>query len=192
MQSTIFIFMLQQASSWGLNISYSSGRFFFHLQLISVFKFLIKQMTEQQFLISVTANYYSSAFYCSSVWHACITETYRSKLTSLHFRLLRIACKDYNVTFSRDQLTERCLRATPNEWSKYTTASLAMKVVRDKCPQRLHDLLMETFYTERRTRGNVLFYDKSRSLLGRQSVQNRLKYIHEKYLNWYRCCQMWL
>lgn len=156
-------------------------------KLISVFKFLRKQMTESQFLKSVTANYYSSVFYCSSVWYNSLKAVYNTKLTSLHFRLLRTACKDYNKLLSRDELTERCKRATPNEWSRYTTSSIAMKVFRDKCPERLHEILQKTFYTERRNRGKGLFFDGSKSKVGKQSIQNRLQHIKSITESW---CQL--
>lgn len=153
-------------------------------KLVSVFRFLRKQMTEEQFLKTVTANYYSSVFYCSSVWHPNIKAIYKAKLTSLHFRLLRTACRDFNSLLSRDQLSTRCKKATPNEWSKYTTASLAMRIHRDKCPRRLHEILMRTFYTERRNRGKGLFFDGSKSRAGRQSIQNRLAHIAQVTEPW--------
>jgi hypothetical protein len=117
-------------------------------KLTFVFKFLRNKMNEKQFLKAVTANFYSSVFYCSSIWYPNIKIVHRTKLLSLHFRLLRIAFKDYNSTISRETLSERCQKATPDKWSKYTTASVAMKICRDKKPERLHDLLKETLREE--------------------------------------------
>ncbi len=147
------------------------------IRLNSVFKFVRKYMTEEQFLKSVTANYYSTIFYSSSVWLPNIKAIHRTKINSLHFRLLRTACKDYQFQISRSDLTARCKRATPTEWSRYVTASVAMKVVRDKTPATLHSILMSTYYEERRFKGRGLFYDASKTKKGKQSIQNRLTHI---------------
>ena len=146
-------------------------------KLLSMFRFLRKYMTEEQFLKSVTANYYSTVFYSSSVWQSNIKAVYKTKLTSLHFRLLRTACRDYHQQIPRDQLTQRCKRATPNEWAKFTTASIAIKTVRDQSPKVLHEILIRTYYEERRYKGRGLFFDESKMLAGRQSLQNRLQHI---------------
>jgi hypothetical protein len=145
--------------------------------LISVFRHLRKYLTEEQFLKTVTCNFYSSVFYASSVWLPNCKATQQTKLTSLHFRLLRTACKDYWTKMSRKDLTNRCQRATPAEWSKYTTASVAIKIIKNKQPKRLHDILRSTYYSERRNAGKGLFYDSSKTVPGRQSLQNRLKHI---------------
>ena len=145
--------------------------------LISVFRHLRKYLTEEQFLKTVTCNFYSSVFYLSSVWLPNCKAIQKTKLTSLHFRLLRTACKDYWTKLSRKDLTNRCQRATPAEWSKYTTASVAIKVIKNKQPVRLHDILKSTYYNERRNAGKGLFYDSSKTVQGCQSLQNRLKHI---------------
>jgi hypothetical protein len=146
-------------------------------KLVSIFKFLRNQMTKPQFLKAVTANYYSSVFYCNSVWYPNVKAVHRTKLVSLHYRILRIACKDYRSILSRDELSERCQKATPDEWSNYTTASVSMKICRDNQPERLHNLLMQTFYTERRKKGKGMFFDGSKSRAGKQSLQNRLQHV---------------
>lgn len=145
--------------------------------LISVFRHLRKYLTEEQFLKTVTCNFYSSVYYAASVWLPNCKSIQSTKLTSLHFRLLRTACKDYWTKLSRKDLTNRCQRATPAEWSKYTTASVAIKVIKNKQPTRLHEILMSTYYSERRNAGKGLFYDSSKTVPGRQSIQNRLKHI---------------
>ena len=118
--------------------------------LLSTFRFIRKYLTESQFLKTITSNFYNSIFYCSSVWYQNIKSIYKTQLTSLHFRLLRSACKDFNFKLSREDLSQRCQKATPNEWSRYTTASIAMKITRDKTPTILKDILQSTFYTERK------------------------------------------
>jgi hypothetical protein len=150
-------------------------------RLLSVFGFLRKYMTEKQFIKLVTANFYNAIFYASSVWLPCIKAIYKTKLTSLHFRMLRSACKDYTQKISRNDLTNRCKKATPMEWAKFTTVSVAMKVVRDKLPVPLHFQLMRTFYTERRNAGRGFFYDASKTKPGRQSLENR--FFHKRQIS---------
>jgi len=153
-------------------------------RLISVFKHLRKYMTESQFLKAVTANYYSTVFYGASVWLPNVKAIYMTKFHSLHFRLLRSACKDYYSKISRQDLTKRCKRATPLEWAKYTTSSIAIKIVRDTKPKHLHEILMRTYYSERRNVARGLFFDSSRTRIGKQSIQNRLSHVAQIKESW--------
>ncbi len=134
-------------------------------------------MTETRFLKSVTCNFFSSVYYASSVWLQNCKAIQKNKLTSIHFRMLRTACRDYRCKLSRETLTNRCMKATPDEWSKYTTASIAMQTIRDKKPTRLHDLLKQNYYSERHNVARGLFFDSSKTKIGRQSLQNRLKHV---------------
>ncbi len=152
--------------------------------LIAAFKHVRKYLTEGQFIKSVTCNFYSSVYYGSSVWLNNCKSISKTKLTSLHFRLLRTACKDYKNRMSRDELTNRCKRATPLEWSRYTSASVAIKTFRDKKPEILHDILQRTYYAERRNPARGMFYDSSRTKMGRQSIQNRLPHIKQLSVPW--------
>ena len=104
--------------------------------LISIFRHVRKYMTEKQFLKSVICNFYSSVYYASSVWLSSCKAIQKTKLLSLHFRLLRTACKDYWSKISRHDLTNRFMRATPLEWAKYTTASIAIET------RTLHDFMI--------------------------------------------------
>jgi len=76
--------------------------------LISVFRHFRKYLTEEQFLKTVTCNFYSSVYNVASVWLPNCKSIQNTKLTSLHFRLLRTACKDYWTKLSRKDLTNRC------------------------------------------------------------------------------------
>ena len=49
--------------------------------------------------------------------------------------------------------------------------------IKSKQPLRLHEILKRTYYSERRNAGKGLFYDSSKTVPGRQSLQNRLKHI---------------
>jgi hypothetical protein len=145
-------------------------------KLVGCLKFLRKYFTEEQFLKAATANYYGSVFYASSVWFPHIKSCHRTKLDSLHFRMLRIATRQSNYTSRRD-LYDRCKRATPTEWSRYLTATKVMKIIRDEEPKPLFDLINENYFEETRKPNVGFFFDKSKTLLGRQSIQNRLNFM---------------
>ena len=53
-----------------------------------------------------------------------------------------------------------------------------------KAPKQLHEKLMTTYYEERRYKGRGRFFDSSRLLVGRQSIQNRLPHIAQINDSW--------
>ncbi len=146
-------------------------------QLLSIFRYVLKHMTEKQFLKSVTSNYYSTVFYGASIWLPLIKSNYKKLLESLHFRLLWTACKDFHCQISRSDLTMRCKKATPKEWALYNTSSVAMKIIRDAQPCRLHNVIKANYYSEHRNAAKGMFFDSSKSKKGQQSFQNRLKHV---------------
>ena len=101
------------------------------------------------------------------------------KLNGLHYKLLRIATKDWKNRTPRSVLDE-VGRARPTTWSKYSTASTAIKILRDKVPVRLHRHLKDTLYYERRASNVIKFFDKSSKRVGRQAFGNRLKTVFEE------------
>jgi len=145
-------------------------------RLVSCMRYLRKYLTEEQFLRAATANYFSSVFYASSVWFDNIKASYRTKFDSLHFRMLRIATKMPNDTHRRTLYT-RCNRATPVEWSRYITATKVIKIIRDQEPKPLFDLLSNNYFEESRKPEIGFFFDNSRTLAGKQSIQNRLMFM---------------
>jgi hypothetical protein len=84
-------------------------------KLLSAFRFLRKYLTEKQFLKAASANYYGSVFYGGIVWFHSLKQKYKNKLTSIHFRLLRTAKRDFLLKLKRTELTELCKRATPEQ-----------------------------------------------------------------------------
>ena len=101
------------------------------------------------------------------------------KLNSTHYRLLRIAERDWKNKIPRSTLDELG-RARPSLWAKYITASTVIKILRDQAPIRLHDHLVQTIYSERRNPGVWKFYDSSRVRIGKHAIGNRLKEIFDE------------
>jgi len=123
------------------------------IKLISNFKFLRKYLTESQFLKAVSAHFYGTVFYACAVWYDNISSSLKTKFRSLHYRLLRSACRDYYFEYSRDYLARRCQRANPDEWSHFCSANLVLKTLSDKHPSRLHSLLRSSYFEEPRKGG---------------------------------------
>jgi hypothetical protein len=100
------------------------------------------------------------------------------KLNSMHYKLLRIAIRDWKNRIPRDEL-DHLGRARPYLWGKYANAYLAIKVLRDQVPRRLECHINKTRYTERRS-GLKKFYDASRKKIGTQAISNCLCEVLEE------------
>jgi len=55
---------------------------------ILLFIFLRKYFNEQQFLKIVSGNYYGLVFFACTVWFDKIKTLFKTKLNSMHFRML--------------------------------------------------------------------------------------------------------
>ena len=153
-------------------------------KLVSNFKVLRHYLDESQFLKAASANYYSTIFYGACVWFESTKAKYKDKLKSLHFRLLRTATKDFQLKLTHDELTTQCRRATPKQWSNFITASKVMKIIRDKQPSELHQLLLRNYFEEPRYPGVGLFFDSSVNKKGLQSIENRLLFMRSIKTPW--------
>jgi len=77
-----------------------------------------------------------------------------------------------------------CERATPDQWTKFITASRVIKIFRNNEPKFLKDLLTENYFEERRRPGVGLFFDNSLKKIGRQSLPNRLIFMRTIKYPW--------
>ena len=110
---------------------------------------------------------------CKDVWLGWHTRKADiRKLNSLHYRLLRTVECDWRCRISKNKLDELG-RVRPSIWAKYATASLVIKILRDKRPGRLYCHLLDTCYKEERS-GRLKFFDSSQYKPGRQALGNRL------------------
>jgi hypothetical protein len=102
-----------------------------------------------------------------------------NKLTSLHYKLLRIATNDWRSKTSRKEL-DLLGRVKPSVWSKYATSNLVIKALRDKVPVRLVSHLEKTRFCERRAPDLIKFYDGSHLKTGFQAIGNRIGRIFDE------------
>jgi len=85
-----------------------------------------------------------------------------------------------------EYLAKRCQRANPDKWSLFCSANVVLKTLRDKHPCRLHSLLCSSYFEEPRKGGLGKFFDKSKTRVGKQSIQNRLDHLRliKRPWNW--------
>jgi len=98
-------------------------------------------------------------------------------INSAHYKALRISINDFINRTSRETLNIKLKRATPSDWSNYITASLVIKIMRDKIPEHFHSKLSETIYSTRWKHQLGKLYNNARGKIGKQSIQNWLQHM---------------
>jgi len=51
-----------------------------------------------------SAHFYGAGFYALSVWFDLCEERLKTKFKSLHYKILRSACKDYNFNMTKESM----------------------------------------------------------------------------------------
>jgi hypothetical protein len=77
------------------------------------------------------------------------------------------------------------MRAPPKQWAKYAQASLVIKILRDKLPFNLYEVLTETIFVERRSEFKAKFYDNLKGKVGRQKLGNSLHFMAAIGEDWF-------
>lgn len=121
----------------------------------------------------VTCQFFGAFYFGCLAWLNPNT-SYKNirRLNAIHFRVLRIAKRDYKCKLSRATL-DAIGRARPTIWSKYIGASLIVKTIMKGIPSRLCDDLKANPYIERRKPWRMKFWSKADHRIGRQSITNR-------------------
>jgi len=94
-------------------------------------------------------------------------------LNSLHYKALRVIVKDPKNLISKVDLNASIKRATPRQWSLYSTAKLAINLMNGSTPMGMR--LKEKCYINDRIPGRGSIPDTSRLKIGRYSFTNRLQ-----------------
>jgi hypothetical protein len=143
-------------------------------------KFLRNRLTRDQLIKVMTSQYYGTGYYACQAWLGPHTrKSDLKKLEGMHYKLLRVAVRDWKNKVSKTRLDE-IGRARPSIWGNYATASITIKALRDKVPSRLYGHITKTMYTTRRSNDILHFYDDSKRKVGRQAIGNRLKDIFDQ------------
>jgi len=146
-------------------------------RLGSGLKFLRRRLNKKHFINAVTSQFYGLLYYGCQVWLGPHTRASSiRKLNSIHYRLLRVVEQDWKKKKKRIEL-DQIGRVRPSTWGKYATGNLVIKIIRDENPHELNNALHRTLFVERRRPNAMQFFDNSRNILGRQSLQNRIGQI---------------
>jgi len=153
--------------------------------MLSVIRKIRGKFKMDQFLKIITTQYFSHLYYCSTVWLSSETRWNLKKLiNTAHYKALRITLRDNKNRINRDSIEKMTKRCTPKEWGLYTSACVAMKVIRDKQPKYFHQRLQETLNTCRRTSLIGHFYNNAKGKIGKQSIENRLAHMDSLKTDW--------
>jgi len=68
-------------------------------------------------------------------------------------------------------------RARPSIFAKYAAASIAIKTINQKIPERLYDKMVKNQFRTRRKPDKPEFYQDNRKRIGLQTVPNQMKDI---------------
>jgi len=168
---------MDNALSWSKHISLTINKL---SRMTGALKFIRRRLTQDQFLKVLTSQYYGTCYYACQAWLG--THTLKMdlrKLNAMHYKLLRITTGDWKSRTPREVLDDLG-RVRPSTWAKYSSANLAIKILRDREPVRLHTHLNAMLYYERRSRNVPKFFDGSRLRVGRQAIGNRLKSVFDE------------
>ncbi len=145
---------------------------------LAVLQKLRNKFNTSQFLQILTTQFFSKMLYASQVWLTSSTSRRLWKrIESLHYKAVRVAVRDHKRRINREKLDEKSKRASPKQWSKYSIASIVIKILRDKIPSGLHTILNETLYEEKRHPGLGKFYDNSKGKIGKQKLGNNIQFM---------------
>jgi len=148
-------------------------------------KFLSKYMDLNSMKRIITSHYFGMLYYGSPVWLNELTSSRNWKmLNTLHYKGLRVACRDYRRVLRREILDNMFKRATPHKWKNYANAKLALQILSQgsKGPPIYLKLRQNIGYNDRTKR--ITTMDTSRIKIGQHSFQNRLQCLRELKFKW--------
>jgi len=153
---------------------------------LAVLRKLRRNFNSEQFKSIITSQYFSQLYYCSEVWLSQATKAnLKNLIRTAHYKALRVLQFDFEKKKTRSELTKLSKRATPTEWSQYMQANLVIKCLNSQSGSRyLRDKLRETLFTTRRKPGIGKFFNNAKGKIGKQSIQNRLKFMDAIQTDW--------
>jgi len=102
----------------------------------------------------------------------------------MHFRMLQVACRDFDHQISKEDLMVRCKRATPLQWVRFLTLSKVINITTNKEPPDLYNSLMSTLYSKPHKPDIGYFFDNSKWKPGKQILKNCLELMKEINMPW--------
>jgi len=138
-----------------------------------------KYFTTEKYTTVLTSFLFSKLFYAFEVWsYDLLNYQTKNSLDSFYYKCLRSILNDHQNLISRDIIDRTIKRAKPIELSNFCLARTIIKTYTVKNPPLIH-LCNSTAYSTQRKPGQLFFYDSSKCKIGKNSVQNRLKYVFD-------------
>jgi len=163
---------------WTTHINNISKKF---SSLMSGLRIIANKLDRCQTLRVVTSQVFSILYYASPVWLTTeLSCKNMRRVESMHFSALRLAIKDYKRSINRDNITRQTKRMTPTSWMKYSSASMAIKIIRDQLPNLLHRKIMGNAYQEARKPHQLYTYDSSHNKHGKKGFHNWINTIFKE------------
>ncbi len=162
--------------SWDKHIDNILNRTAF---LIHRTKYLSRWLKKEDLLKLITSQYFSIIYYAAPVWIGCLTSKAWSRLNAAHYRALRACLRDYKKRKSKLELNLESKRATPAEWGMYSIASTVIKLYNGSTTN-ISNLIRRSAYVNDRLPRRAKFIDRSRLVIGRQSIFNRIGSLFAK------------
>jgi len=153
--------------------------------IIAKMRFISKYVDLQAMKKILTSHFFGSMYYGCAVWLNELTTAMEwRKLETLHYKAIRVACKDYRRKKSRNELDTIFNRARPRQWMQYITTKTAIQVTTMKAKKPpLAQKIIDNMYYNDRTNKTVIM-DTSRTRAGRQAFQNRLNCMRDVNFDW--------
>jgi len=103
-------------------------------RMISGLRIIRHHLTQDQFMSVATSQYYGALFYAMPVWYEPSKIKHKTKLDTLHYKLLRLAVKDWGRLYPKDML-DTLGRAQPGQFANYATASIVINTHNSGLPK---------------------------------------------------------
>jgi len=131
----------------------------------------------------VTAQFYSRMYYGSEEWLNELTSVRSWRfMNPLYHKALRVVMKDYDNLISKADLNASMKRATPRQWSYYSSSKLAINLMNGSTP--LGRILKDKCYINDQNPGSGSISDTSRLKIGRYSFSNHLQCLRKIDFDW--------
>lgn len=160
---------------WNPHINNLQRKF---ISMTAGLRIISRKLDKAQMLWVITSQVFSILLYASPVWLTTeLSSKNMRKIGSMHYSALRLAVKNIKKSLNRKRIDELTNRMTPRTWMKYSSASMAIKIIRDQTPSVMFSKLMKNAFQEQRWPNFVYKYDSSHNKHGKKGFHNWINFI---------------
>jgi len=108
-----------------------------------------------------------------------------SLISAAHYKAFRVLTYNFNKKKSRHDQNKCGKRASRTEWSHYVQANFVIKTHNStNGPAYLTEKIRESLFVTRRQPRIGKFFNNARGKIGKQSLENRLKFMEAVTADW--------